>query len=126
MWTQFHEDFGVFYREYLANRERYGENHGVLCQNQTTPPGNAYTVSCVPWISFRSFSVHSYGDKPYYFPSVEAGRYYESGDRILMPLSITCHHGATDGWHVKCFLEDFQEGADHFDCFLPKPSEEKG
>lgn len=67
MWTEFHEDFGVFYREYLANQERYGENHGGLCQNHMEPPENAYTVSCVPWISFCGFSVHSYGDKLYYF-----------------------------------------------------------
>ena len=39
MWTEFREGFLEFYRENLANQERYGENHGVLCQNQTTPPG---------------------------------------------------------------------------------------
>ena len=126
MWTEFQEDFSVFYRAYLENQKRYGDNHGVLCQNRTVPPENAYTVSCVPWISFRSFSVHSYGNKPYYFPSVEAGRYYESGGSILMPLSITCHHAASDGYHVKCFLEDFQESADNFAWFLPKESERNG
>ena len=126
MWTEFQEDFSVFYRAYLENQKRYGDNHGVLCQNRTVPPENAYTVSCVPWISFRSFSVHSYGDKSCYFPSVEAGRYYESGGSILMPLSITCHHAASDGYHVKCFLEDFQESADNFAWFLPKESERNG
>ena len=126
MWTEFQEDFSVFYRAYLENQKRYGNNHGVLCQNRTVPPENAYTVSCVPWISFRSFSVHSYGDKSCYFPSVEAGRYYESGGSILMPLSITCHHAASDGYHVKCFLEDFQESADNFAWFLPKESERNG
>ena len=114
MWTQFHEDFCVFYREYLANRERYGENHGVLCQNQTTPPGNAYTVSCVPWISFQHFSVHSYENKPYFFPSVEAGKFMMENDRLMMPLSITCHHAATDGYHVSRFLEQLQAEADEF------------
>lgn len=117
--TEFREDFEGFYRVYLDNQARFGDNHGVLCQNHAAPPENAYTVSCVPWISFRGFSVHSYGDKPYYFPSVEAGRYYERGGKILMPMSITCHHASTDGYHVKCFLEAFQEGADHFDRFLP-------
>lgn len=119
MWTEFREDFEGFYRAHLDNQARFGDNHGVLCQNHAAPPENAYTVSCVPWISFRGFFVHSYGDKPYCFPSVEAGRYYEREGKILMPMSITCHHASTDGYHVKCFLEAFQEGADHFDRFLP-------
>lgn len=107
-------------------RNAMGRTTGCCVRIRRRPPENAYTVSCVPWISFRSFSVHSYGDKPYYFPSVEAGRYYESGGRILMPLSITCHHASTDGYHVKCFLDDFRESADNFTRFLPKDSGENG
>lgn len=126
MWTAYNEDFSVFYREYLENQKRYGDNHGVLCQNHTVPPESAYTVSCIPWFSFRHFSVHSYENKPYYFPSVEAGRYYESGEKILMPLSLTCHHAATDGYHVKRFLAAFQESADYFERFLREAKGRKG
>ena len=72
-------------------------------------------MSCVPWISFKHFAVHSYENKPYYFPSVEAGRFYEDEeDRMRMPLSITCHHAATDGYHVDRFLRELQEGMDRF------------
>lgn len=126
MWTAYNEDFCVSYREYLENQKLFGANHGVLCQNHRVPPENAYTVSCVPWISFRGFCIHSYENKEYYFPSVEAGRYYSCGGSILMPLSITCHHAATDGYHVKCFLEEFQESADHFADFLPERRERNG
>ena len=74
---------------------------------------NAYALSCIPWVSFRSFSVHSYENKPYYFPSVETGKIYASGERLLLPLSITCHHAAADGYHVKRFLDILQDGIDH-------------
>lgn len=43
-----------------------------------------------------------------------------------MPLSITCHHASTDGYHVKCFLDDFRESADNFTRFLRKDSGENG
>ena len=116
--TEFSEDFAQFYRAWSENQARDGENHGFLAQQAALPPENAYTVSCLPWVNFRHFAVHSYDCKPYYFPSVEAGRFEERDGRTILPLSITCHHAATDGWHVKGFLEQLQREADDFDSRL--------
>lgn len=113
MWTEFHEDFAVFYQSYLENQKRYGENHGVLAQPER-PPANSYTVSCIPWVTFSHFAVHSYENKPYYFPSVESGKFYEKDGKTWMPLSITCHHATTDGYHVHGFLMELQEAMDGF------------
>ncbi len=118
MWTEYDDDFSVFYHSYLENQKQFGNNHGILTQNESLPPGNAYTVSCIPWISFSHFSVHSYENKPYYFPSVEAGRFYEREGRIILPLSITCHHATTDGYHVKMFLDTLQDDEKNFKKFI--------
>lgn len=114
MWTPYSDSFSDFYRQYLDNQRQFGDTRGVLCQPQTPPPENAYTVSCVPWISFEHLAVHSYENKPYYFPSVEAGKFSEQGSRLLMPLSLTCHHAATDGYHVNRFLESLQKDMNSF------------
>ena len=118
MWTEYQEDFREFYRAYLENQQHFGGTHGVLCQPQTPPPANAYTVSCIPWVSFEHFAVHSYENKPYYFPSVEAGKFFEKNGRIMMPLSLTCHHATTDGYHINRFLEDLKVDMDSFGEFL--------
>ena len=118
MWTAYDADFGTFYARHMENLARHGGHHGLLSQPETPPPENAYTVSCVPWISFRHFAVHSYDDKPYYFPSVEAGQFVRRDGRMLLPLSITCHHAATDGWHVQRFLKELQADMDGFEAFL--------
>ena len=118
MWTEYTDDFLQFHQAYLENQAQFGHNHGVLCQPQTPPPANAYTVSCVPWVSFTHFAVHSYENKPYYFPSVEAGKVFEEAGRILMPLSITCHHATTDGYHIKCFLDSLQQDINGFMQYL--------
>ena len=118
MWTPFSEDFHTFYQAYLDHQSQFGQNHGILAQKDCVPPENAYTVSCVPWIPFQSFAVHSYENKPYYFPSVEAGQFVEEGDRIFLPLSLTCHHATTDGCHISRFLQELQEDMDRFDRFL--------
>lgn len=118
MWTDYSVSFAEFYQSYLENQNRYGNTHGILSQPQTPPPENAYTVSCIPWVEFTHFAVHSYENKPYYFPSVEAGKFFEKDGKILMPLSITCHHAATDGYHIKCFLDSLQADMDNFSQYL--------
>ena len=118
MWTEYKECFSDFYQTYLANKEQFGNVHGVLSQPQTPPPANAYTVSCIPWVSFSHFCVHSYENNPYYFPSIEAGKFFEQDGRVYMPLSITCHHAATDGYHISRFLESMQEDINSFPQYL--------
>ena len=118
MWTEYDDSFPAFYDAYIADQQRNGRNHGILAKKNELPPPNAYTASCIPCISFSSFAVHSYENKPYFFPSVEAGKFYEKDGRTFLPLSITCHHAATDGWHVSCFLQALQAEADSFEKYL--------
>lgn len=75
----------------------------------------AYTVSCIPWVKFEHFAVHSYENKDYYFPSVEAGKIFPEGEKELLPLSLTCHHAAVDGYHISRFLEELQKDIDSFE-----------
>lgn len=115
MWTEYDDDYNVFYQNYCTNQEQFGKNHGVLCQPQTPPP-NAYTVSCVPWISFKHFAVHTHDNKPYFFPSIEAGKIYQNAEsRKIMPLFLTCHHTTTDGYLVDLFLKTLQYEMDNFE-----------
>lgn len=118
MWTEYSDDFKTFYNTYLENQKNYGNNHGVLAQKHRVPPPNAYTVSAIPWVEFKSFAVHSYENKPYYFPSVEAGKYFEQAGKMLMPLSLTCHHATTDGWHIDLFLKDLQYDMNNFEKYI--------
>lgn len=117
MWTEYSDSFHDFYRDYLRHQSEYGDDHGIL-GNRQPPPENAYTVSAVPWVEFKHFAVHSYENKPYFFPSVEAGKYRSENGRMLMPLSLTCHHATTDGYHVSEFLKDLQRDMDHFGALI--------
>lgn len=117
MWTEYDPDLRRFCQAYLADQRQYGHIHGILAK-PGLPPANAYTVSCVPWISFRHFAVHSCREQSYYFPSVESGKLREAGGKVCLPLSITCHHAAADGIHVARFLDDLQADMDGIAAFL--------
>jgi len=114
LWTEYDDDFAAFHAAYLVDKEKYGARHGILGRPDELPPPNAYTVSCVPWVRFQHFAVHSYENKAYYFPTVEAGKFYEKNGKVYLPLSLTLHHAAADGWHIYRFLERLQEEVDGF------------
>ncbi|MDD3831415.1 MAG: CatA-like O-acetyltransferase [Clostridia bacterium] len=118
MWTTYSDNFSQFYDAYMDNQTKYGNNHGVLAQPDTPPPENSYTVSCIPWIDFQHFAIHSYGNKPYFFPTVESGAFMKKGAKILMPLSLTCHHATTDGYHINLFLHSLRDDIDNFGKYL--------
>ncbi len=116
-WTEYTDDFAKFHADYLKNQSEHRDIHGVLGQ-PGTPPENAYTVSALPWVNFSHFSVISYENKPYYFPSIEAGKFVERDGRRVMPLSLTCHHATTDGYHIAKFLASLQRDMDGFKAFI--------
>ena len=103
MWSEYSDDFFTFYQSYISNQNKYGKVHGILSNG--IPPKNAYTVSSIPWVEFNHFAVHSFDNKDYFFPSIEAGKIINRNEELIMPLSMTCHHATTDGYHIKCFID---------------------
>ena len=72
----------------------------------------------MPWVEFKHFAVHSYENKPYFFPSAEAGKYHTENDKLIMSVSVTCHHATTDGYHIKTFFEELQREMNCMENFI--------
>lgn len=105
IWTEYSDDFHEFYNRYLEDTKLYGNNPRELF-SKGRPLPNTYMISCIPWFTFNSFSLHNHGIKDYFFPSFEAGGFKEQDGKTIMPLSITVHHATTDGYHIKLFLDE--------------------
>ena len=108
MWTEYNHDFDVFYNNYMDDQNKYANNHGVMAKSEM-PPANNYMIGMLPWIEFSSYTHIPYAPMNSFFPVIQAGKFFESNGRKMMPLSITVHHAACDGYHVGVFLEEFQE-----------------
>jgi chloramphenicol O-acetyltransferase type A len=112
LWTEYDETFQLFYERYLEDTRKHGDSHGMI-SSKGAPLPNSYVISCIPWFTFNSFSLHNNnGNKDYFVPIFEAGRFTESDGKISMPLAITAHHATTDGYHLKVFLEELQRTMD--------------
>ncbi|MCB0574850.1 MAG: hypothetical protein KDC61_09825 [Saprospiraceae bacterium] len=42
-------------------------------------------------------------------PKIVFGKYFASGDRLLMPVSVEVHHALMDGLHAGRFFGRFQQ-----------------
>lgn len=107
MWTEYNSDFQIFYHNYVEDQNNFANNHGILAKPDM-PPQNNCMIGMLPWIEFKSYSPIPYADGDYYFPVIQAGKFFERDGRKMMPFSITVHHGVADGYHVNLFLEKFQ------------------
>lgn len=59
-------------------------------------------ISCLPWISYTSLvqAVPSPADSN---PRISWGKYFQNGERMLLPLSVLAHHALVDGKHISDF-----------------------
>ena len=83
----------------------------ILSRRLTASPGKRITGAADFLLRLLASAKHS-------FPSVEAGKFMEEGERGMMPLPPTGHHIAADGYHVKIFLESLQEDIRNFNSYL--------
>lgn len=106
LWTEYDENFEVFYKSYILDVKQYKKRQGVMLSKEA-PPSNNYTISCVPWFSFNGLSMQLQNAKNYYAPIFESGGFTETNGIIMMSLSITVNHAVVDGYHIKVLLQEF-------------------
>lgn len=122
LWTEYDADFSLFYARYLEDQRVFGGDHGIFSR-KGEPPQNRYVIACIPWFSYRGFTMHLIDFDGYFAPMIELGGYREEGGRVLMPLSLTLHHAAADGYHVKLFLDSMTEGIHHAERWMNAKAE---
>lgn len=66
-------------------------------------------ITCIPWISFTHIS-HTFSlRKEDAVPRISWGKYFEDGDKLLLPFSVQVHHALVDGIHVGRYTQKLQE-----------------
>lgn len=66
---------------------------------------DAIHYSAVPWFAFTDMKHPTNMRSGDSVPKISTGKFFNEGDRLMLPISITCHHGLMDGYHIGRFLE---------------------
>lgn len=61
-------------------------------------------ISCMPQLSYAALvqPVPCPADSN---PRITWGKYFTQGERVLLPLSVLCHHALVDGLHISRFYD---------------------
>ncbi len=104
--AEYHKDFRTFLDETkkLINKEKINPILKIKTQRE-----DLVYSSCLPWISFTSFT------NPYksltndFIPRIVWGKCFEENDIIKMPVGLQVHHAIADGQHACEFYKSLQE-----------------
>lgn len=55
MWTEYDDDFDTFYKNYMNDQNKYGDNHGPMAKTEIVPQ-NSFMIGMLPWIEFSSYT----------------------------------------------------------------------
>lgn len=111
--TEYNSNFNLFYKNMVNDLENYDKDG-----TRTKERDNFYIVSCIPWISYSSFNVSNESGMQFLFPMVTWGKYYEEGNRILMPLTLQVHHAVADGYHCSLFYKEIEEIIENIEKYI--------
>ena len=75
----------------------------------------------IPWVSFTSFKHPMHLQPPHSVPLFAWGKFFQDGERLMMPLAVQGHHALMDGLHVGRFYEKVQESLSRPDSLLGEP-----
>jgi chloramphenicol O-acetyltransferase type A len=72
--------------------------------------------SVIPWVSFTSFKHASRLHRSQTIPRIVFGKFFDQGERKLMPVCVEANHTIMDGFHVGKFFINLQEVADSLEA----------
>ncbi len=92
-----------FIRKTKTEMERIKATTGL--NKETTFHPNAIHYSAVPWLVFTDMKHPTNMRSGDSVPKISTGKYIWEGEKLMIPISVTCHHGLMDGYHVAKFIE---------------------
>lgn len=100
---EYEADVHDFIRKAQAEIKRLQQTTGLNKGGVFHP--NAIHYSAVPWLAFTDMKHPSNLRSGDSVPKISTGKFFREGERLLLPISITCHHGLMDGYHVGRFIQ---------------------
>lgn len=116
IWTEYSSEFDKFYNNYNKDILEYGNIKGFITKQNGEK--NLINISVIPWVSFTSFNLNLPQNDKYLLPIFTVGKFFESNEKLSLPLSVQVHHSVCDGFHASIFINELQEMLTNYEKWL--------
>ena len=119
-YTVLHEDdesctatYTRYHADVLTFLNRYGEDaaRAKTLRDAAVPmPDNVFYAANLPWFAYDAVSLqYGSGAEMPLSPTVVFGRFRREDARILLPVTLSIHHAAADGYQVSRFFMELSK-----------------
>ena len=106
MITEYSPDMKEFYRGITRDRQAH---KGKPCAAPENMVDNMFCISAVPWVHYKSLSLHYYNEWAGLAPIIYWGKYDETDGRLQLPVTLQVRHAVCDGYHAAKFFMDIEK-----------------
>ena len=108
IWSEYSPSFEKFYQTICADMVKYGKTTDQI-KGRPDQPANFCSISNLPWLSFTGFGRDTYAENKLLYPVVTLGKYFNEGNKVLLPFSILVSHAVADGYHTCRLIKDITD-----------------
>lgn len=106
MVTAYSPDMKAFYEDITRDRQAH---KGRPCAAPDNMVDNMFCISAVPWVHYKSLSLHYYNEWAGLAPIIYWGKYTCIDGRLQMPVTLQVRHAVCDGYHAAKFFTDLEK-----------------
>lgn len=117
VYTEVADVFSFCTVPYEKDARKFIKNADTISKKMRTEPSledeegrdDFLFLSAIPWVSFTGFEHAMHYQPSDSVPRMVWGKFYESGGKRFMPLSVQVHHAVADGRHVGQYFQKLEE-----------------
>ena len=95
------------YISYAVNEQEKAKQRNSINEEADDILGKIF-ISTIPWVSYTAL-INPTPVPADSNPRITWGKYFIQNEKVLLPVSVLCHHALVDGLHISKFYDFFNE-----------------
>lgn len=106
---EYDEDIDIFIERSLKVQEYVKSIKGLNMMDEDSKRLDTIHYSTHPWTQFTGLTRTRRFNTSDSIPKISTGKFYQNGDKLMLPICVAAHHGFVDGYHTGMLCKNIEE-----------------